>query len=149
LLRYLQNEITLAESAIEQDAIAARGNPQLTLGSRRERGDRFSPYTDSVNLSLTIPIGGKSYVSSRSSSARRQKVDMEVQYRNTQRSLQMALHDVEHEIELVAAATLLATEQARLGEQRRLMAQSAFAEGELTLLQTLPAVQEALAATRD
>lgn len=149
VLRYLQSDITVADGAIKQGEIAARGNPQLSFGTRRERGDRFLPYTDSVNLSLTVPFGGKSWVASHSSTARRAKVDAEVQYLNTQRTLQLALHDAEHELFLTGQALPLAQQQAALGEQRRTMAQVAFEQGEISLAQMLPAVQEARLATRN
>lgn len=149
LLRYLQSEVDVLDGAVRQSEIAAKGSPQLLLGTRRERGDRFTPYTDSVNLALTIPFGGKAYVSSRTSAARRDKVDAEVQYRATLRQLELALHDAEHELFIVRQALPLAREQAALGSERQALAQTAFAEGELTLAQVLPAVQEARAAARE
>jgi outer membrane protein TolC len=149
LLRYLHSDITVADGAIRQSEIAAKGSPQLALGTRRERGDRSLPYTDSVNLSLTVPFGGKAYVASRSSAARRDKVDAEVRYLDTRRALQLALHDAEHELFLAVQALPLAQQQAELGARRRTMAQAAFEQGEVTLAQVLPAVQEAHAATRE
>lgn len=149
LLRYLRSDVDVMDGAVRQSEIAAKGNPQLTLGTRRERGDRFAPYTDSVNLSLTIPLGGKSFVSARTSATRRQKVDAEVLYLNTQRRLELALHDAEHELFLARQALPLAGQQAALGRERRTLAQAAFEQGELTLAQVLPAVQEARTAERD
>src|SRR5690606_21032630 len=58
LLRYLRSDVNLADASIRQSELSAKGNPQLSLGSRRERGDRLTPYTDSLAISLTIPIGG-------------------------------------------------------------------------------------------
>lgn len=149
LLQYLQSEVDVAAAAIKQSEIAAKGNPQLGIGSRRERGDGTIPYTDTINISLTIPIGGKSWVSAQTSSARRQKVDAEVRYLNTQRTLQQALHEVEHELFLADQALPLAEQQAALGSERQSMAQVAFAEGEVTLAQALPAIQEARSARRE
>lgn len=149
LLRYLQSDIDLADSAVVQNEIAAKGSPQLTLGSRRERGDRFTPYTDSVNVALTIPIGGGSFVSAGTSAARRAKVDAEVLYINTRRALEQQLHEVEHGLFVVNQALPLAEQQAALGAQRRTMAQTAFEQGELTLAQALPAIQEARLGARE
>jgi len=149
LLQYLQSDIAIATASIKQSEIAARGNPQLGLGSRRERGDGSLPYTDTVNISLTIPFGGKSYVSAQSSAARRGKVDAEVQYLSTWRALQQALHEVEHELFLASQALPLAEQQAALGSERQAMAQGAFAQGEVNLTQVLAAVQEARIAARD
>lgn len=149
LLRYLQSEVDVLDGAVRQSEIAAKGNPVLLLGTRRERGDRFTPYTDSVNLSLTIPFGAKGFVDSRTSGARRDKADAEVQYRATLRELELALHDAEHELFIVRQALPLAREQAALGTERQELAQGAFSQGELTLAQVLLAVQEARAAARE
>jgi len=149
LLQYLQSEVDVATAGIKQSEIAAKGNPQLGLGSRRERGDGTIPYTDTINISLTIPFGGKSWVSAQTSSARRQKVDAEVLYLNTERRLQQALHEVEHELFLADQALPLAEQQAALGRARQTMAQTAFAEGEVTLAQVMPAIQEARSAQRE
>lgn len=149
LLRFLQSDVDVLDGAVRQSEIAAKGNPVLLFGGRRERGDRFTPYTDTVNLALTIPFGGKSYVSSQTSAARRDKVDAEVRYRATQRDLELALHDAEHELFIVRQALPLAREQAALGAERQALARSAFEQAELTLAQVLLAVQEAHAAARE
>jgi cobalt-zinc-cadmium efflux system outer membrane protein len=149
LLRYLQSEVAILDGAVRQGEISAKGNPQLQIASRRERGDRFTPYTDSVNLALTIPIGGKSYVDAQTSGARRDKVDAEVRYRQAHRELGRALHDAEHELFIVRQALPLAREQAALGEERETLARDAFTQAELTLPQVLLAVQEAHAARRE
>lgn len=149
LLRYLESEVAVLDGAVRQSEISAKGNPQLQIASRRERGDRFTPYTDSVNLALTIPFGGKAYVDSQTSAARRGKVDAEVRYRQAQRELERALHDAEHELFIVRQALPLAREQAALGTERETLARSAFEQAELALPQVLLAVQEAHAARRE
>ncbi len=149
LLRYLQTEVDLAEANIQQSTTTAKGNPLLTVGSRRERSDRFQPYTDSVGVSLTVPFGGKALVASRSSSARRDKVDAEVEYLNTQRNLDMALHEVEHELFITSEMLPLVTEQAALAESSWQMAETAFAQGEITLVQVMLALQQARTAARE
>ena len=148
LLRYLHSEIELASATIEQSRIAAKGSPQFSIGSRRERGDRFTPYTDSLNFSLQVPIGGKSHVNANTSAARRAKVDAEVNYFATRRELERALHDAEHALHTVEQSLPLAEQQTDLASQRRDMAETAFAEGEIGLVQLLPAIQEARLASR-
>lgn len=148
LLRYLHSEIELASATIEQSRIAAKGSPQLGIGSRRERGDHFAPYTDSLNFSLQVPIGGTSHVNAKTTAARRAKVDAEVNYFTARRELERALHDAEHELHTVEQSLPLAEQQANLASQRRDMAETAFAEGEIGLVQLLPAIQEARVASR-
>lgn len=146
LLRYLHGEVLLAQAGVEQSAQSARGSPQLGLGARRERGDRFTPFTDSINLSLQIPIGGRSWVDSRTSAARRTQVEAEVRWLQAQRELDRALHEAEHELDVAERSLPLAQEQARLASERLAMAEVAFAEGEIDMSRLLPAVQEARSA---
>lgn len=148
-LQLLQAELGVAAGNVRQNEIANKGSPQLTLGTRRERGDRFTPYTDAVAISLSVPFGGKSYVSAQTSAARVQQADVEVQLHTARRELQRLLHEAEHALYVTRQELPLAQQQAALGEQRSTMARSAFAAGELTLQQVLVAVQEAARTQRE
>jgi outer membrane protein TolC len=88
-------------------------------------------------------------VSSTTSAARRSKVDAEVELLAARRALGLALHDAEHELDTVRAALPLAREQAALAEQRSRMAQTAFEVGELTMVQVVPALQDARSSQRE
>ena len=149
LLRYLQAQAALAAGTVRQNEIANKGSPQLSIGTRRERSDRFTPYTDALAVSLNIPIGGGSYVSSRTSEARLAQADAEVQLLATRRDLQRMLHEAEHELFVTRQALPLAEQQAGLGEQRSTMARSAFEAGETDLVRVLQAVQEAARSSRE
>jgi outer membrane protein TolC len=149
LIGYLQSEVTVAASNVRQNEIANKGSPQLTIGSRRERGDRFAPWIDTLAVTVSIPVGGKSYVSSRTSDARRDQADAEMQVLGTRRELQRSLHEAEHELYVTRQALPLAEQQATLGQQRSEMARSAFEAGETNLTQVLLAVQEAARAQRE
>jgi outer membrane protein TolC len=143
LLQLLQSEVEVADSTVQQTEISAKGNPQLTVGTRREKGNSLSPTVDTLTLSLQVPFGGKDIVAARTSSARLAKVDAEVAWRRAQRELQLALHEAEHELDVTRAELPLATQQATLDSERSRLARRAFDAGELTLAQVLTAVLEA------
>lgn len=147
-LQYLQTEITLADANIAQRQADARGSPTISLGSRRTRSDSFQPYSDSIALSLSIPFGAKNIVESRTSLARRDKVNVEVLYQNTLRTLNQSLHEVEHELFLTNEAIGLSSQQLELSEQRWQMAQTAFSQGEISLTQVIQALQETQSARK-
>jgi outer membrane protein, heavy metal efflux system len=149
LLRYLQSEVAVAASDVLQSEISNKGSPQLSIGSRRERGDRFDPYIDTVAISVNIPVGGANFVSSRTSTARREQVDAEVQLLGARRELQRLVHEAEHELYVTRQALPLAQQQAALGAERSAMARVAFDAGETNLAQVLLAVQDATQAQRD
>jgi cobalt-zinc-cadmium efflux system outer membrane protein len=142
-LHYLHTAIDLADSNIKQNERVAMGNPQLTVGSRRERADQFQNYISSIGISLSIPFGGKSFVSAQTSSARRAKVDAEVLYQNSYLALNQALHEVEHELFLLQQAEPLRQAQFDLSQQRHQMARTAYEVAETTLAQVVIAQQEA------
>jgi outer membrane protein, heavy metal efflux system len=149
LLQFLQSSIDVANANVRQTEIAAKGSPQLTVGTRRQRADRFQPTIDSLSLSLTVPFGGKAAVASRTTTARMQAVDAEVVYHNTLRELQLALHEAEHELDVTRESLPLAQQQAALSAERQQLTQRAFDAGELTLVPVLSAVEDARQSARD
>jgi len=142
-LQYLRSSVNLADANVKQSENTARGNPTITIGSRRERGDRFQNSISSVGIQLSIPFGGASFVSAQSSSARRAKVDAEVSFQNSFIQLNAALHEVEHSLFIVAEEEPLRRSQMDLSSQRYNMALTAFELGETTLAEVVIAQQQA------
>ncbi len=142
-LQYLRSNVDLAGALVKQSEHSARGNPTLTLGTRQERPDRFQDSISSVALQLSIPFGGKNFVSSRSSSARRDKVDAEVAWQNAWIELNRQLHEVEHDLFILDQEEPLRRTQAELSRERFDMALTAFSLGEVTLAQVVIAQQDA------
>lgn len=144
----LQSEINLAEANVLMSEASARGAPILSLGASRQRADVFQSSNDSIALSLSIPFGAPNIVASQTSAARRRKVDAEVLYQNTFRQLDLALHEVEHNLFLTTEAIALAEEKSELSEQRWEMSRTAFSQGEITMTQVIQALQEFMEAQK-
>ncbi len=142
-LQYLRSSINLADANVQQSENSAKGNPTITIGTRRERGDRFQNSISSVGIQLSIPFGGGSFVSAQSSSARRAKVDAEVSFQNSFIQLNTALHEVEHDLFIVGEEEPLRRSQMDLSRQRYDMAMTAFGVGETTLAEVVIAQQQA------
>ncbi|MDT8397112.1 MAG: TolC family protein [Pseudomonadales bacterium] len=142
-LRFLQSGIDVAEAGIKQVEMLARGSPTLTLGSRRQRDRRQEAYIDSLAISINIPIGGNAFVSSKTSNARRQKVEAEVLFQNTYRELNRQLHEIEHELYLTEQAMPLTLQHQDLSARQWEMAKIAFELGEVALNQVMLALQQA------
>lgn len=149
VLRFLRSGVDLAESNISKVRREASGNPTMTVGVRRERGNVFQPYTDSLGLSFSVPFGGRARVSADVSSARREKVDAEIQLVNTRIKLSMQLHEVEHELFIVSESLVLSENQTALNQQRYEMALVAFEAGEINLSQVVIALQQARASEKE
>jgi len=148
-LRLLQASLDVANDAVRQARLEARGNPSALLGSRRQRGGSTEPYNDSVVLSLSVPFGGSAHVASQVGAVMRQKTEAEVQLQTARRDLTREMREVERELAMVRAALVLGEEQVALDRRQREMSQSAFELGEVTLFQVLTALRQARASARE
>jgi outer membrane protein TolC len=148
-LVYLQSDINLADVNILISEANARGAPTVSLGAARQRGSFAQAGNNNLTLSLSIPFGAKNIVASKTSTARREKVDAEVLYQNTHRNLDLALLEVEHELFLTNEAIVMAEERSQLSEQRWQMSRTAFSQGEITLAQVIPSLQAYLSAQKE
>jgi cobalt-zinc-cadmium efflux system outer membrane protein len=149
LLLLMSSQVGIADASIKQSEINAKGNPQLTIGTRRERPDQFQPWIDSVGISLNIPIGGKSVVAARTSAARMQKTDAEVELLNTRRLLEKDIHEAEHGLFVTTEALPLTRQRQALASENSLLARNAFEAGELTLAQVILVLQQEIEADRE
>jgi cobalt-zinc-cadmium efflux system outer membrane protein len=149
LLQYLQTSIDLQDANVRKAETTAKGNPTLTLGSRRQKANSFSDYENALAISISIPFGGKSFVGVAGSTARRAKVDAEVQYFTTMRDLNAQLHEVEHQLFTLDQALPLSEEQAALSRAQWDMARSAFELGEIDISRVVIAMQLARASAKE
>lgn len=149
LLRFLQSEVELASTEIDKAQAEARGNPTLSIGSRRQRAGYFAEYEDALALSLSIPIGGRAHIEAATSGARRGKADADVRYLTTIRALNLQLHEIEHELYTLGESLPLSEEQAQLTRQQWEMARAAFEAGETDMSQVVIALQQARLSARE
>lgn len=149
LLQYLQSSIDLQDANIRKAETTAKGSPTLTLGSRRQKANAYADYENALAVSVSIPFGGKSFVGAASSTARRAKVDAEVQYFTALRELNSQLHEVEHQLFTLDQALPLSEEQAVLSRAQWDMARSAFELGETDLSRVVIAMQLARASAKE
>ena len=149
LLSLLRSDVDLASAEIARAEADARGSPTLSVGTRRQRAGYFTDYEDALALSLSIPLGGRAHVDAAASKERRAKVDAEVMYLNTLRTLNLQLHEVEHELFTLGESLPMSEEQAQLARQQWEMSRAAFAAGETDMSQVVIALQQARLSARD
>lgn len=140
---FLKTGIDLASARVERVRHEANGNPSVSFGVRRERGNNLLPYVDSLGVSVSVPFGGRAVVSAAVSDARTDKTEAEVVLLHTQRELNAQLHEVEHQLFLVGESLELGERQLEIDEQRHQMAILAFENGEADLSQVIIAMQQA------
>ena len=115
-----------------------RGEP-VTVGvtgyhSRAEAGDDFN---DSLELTVGIPFGPKSYRDVRLAELQQKVADAEARLITRRRLLQADLHEAEHTLHRIEEALSIAEKSRRLSEEQLRMAQTAFKVGESNLFALL------------
>lgn len=148
-LQFLRNNIELQEAILSKTETTAKGNPVLSLGSRRQKNSSHSSYENALAVSISIPFGGKAFIDVASSTARRAKTDAEVQYYTALRELNAQLHETEHQLFTLDQALPLSQKQAQLSREQWDMARNAFELGETDLSKVVIAMQQARTASRD
>lgn len=149
LLRYLQANIDVAGSSVQNIRRQAAGSPTVGVGFRRERGMSGEDYIDTVGLSFTIPLGKSPMVSTQVSNARRQQADLMVARQEAYIQLNRALHEAEHEIYVTRQQLEVNASQLELSRARVDMARSAYELGETDFLQVSLALQQLNTARKD
>lgn len=139
----LQSELDISIASIDSAARQAKGSPNLRLGVRRERGDFSQPYIDSLGISFSLPLNSKRMVNASTADARAARNDAELAVINQHRLLTSQLHEVEHRLSTIDTEIALANRERTLGQRRREMAETAFANGEIDSTQVILAIQQA------
>ena len=141
-LSYLKTNVDVAKSTVNQVRSRSTGSPVVGLGYRRERGNRFDQYIDTVGISVNIPIGKSATVAAAVSDARREEADMEVALQQARINLNQRLHEAEHQA-YVASQKLEETEaKVTLNQQRWEKSKLAYELGETSFYQVLMALED-------
>lgn len=149
LLVLADAEIARAERQAELASRESRGNAAVTVGPRRE----FAPFgtvpTDSVTLSVRVPVGGGRHADAARAASLRAAGDAAAERGRLLRRLEIDLHEAEHTLTVLTEAAALAAERRELAAQQARMAQVAFAQGEIELRDLLRIQETEQAALRD
>ncbi len=121
---------------------ATRGTPSLNIGPHRQRDPLSTFYSNSMQMTFNMPLGGRRYGSAARAQAAREVAQAEAQRSTLLRQLDLQLHEAEHELFVVEESLDVAVERAELAGRQLTMAQTAFAQGEVDL-RTLLRTQEA------
>ncbi len=141
-LSYLQTNVDVAKSTVNQVRSRSTGAPVVGLGYRRERGSRFDQYIDTVGISVNIPIGKSATVKAAVSDARREEADMQVALQQARINLNQRHHEAEHQ-SYVASQKLAETEaKVTLNQQRWEKSKLAYELGETNFYQVLTALED-------
>jgi outer membrane protein TolC len=126
----------------------AAGTPVVMLGAKRQRSDELTPYDNSVQVGVSVPIELTSQSRPAVAGAARLVGDAEASRETLLRELEGALDQARHELAATEERLVLAGEQARLARETLRLTRIAFQSGESDLVSLLRAQGQALAAER-
>lgn len=127
---------------------ASGGNPTLSLGVKRQRGDGRTPFDNSVEVAVSVPIGLSSQRRPAVAEAGRALGQTEADHQLLVRELEGTLDAAGHELAATEERLVLARSQAALAEDALRLARVAFAAGEFDLVALLRAQAQGFAAQR-
>lgn len=128
---------------------AARGNPALQVGQRRERPAFGTGFEDSIGFSIRVPFGGGAHTRAESATASREVSAARAALLRERRALDLEMHEAAHNLAVVNESLEAATERADLAGRHYKLGESAYEQGELDLIDLLKLQTIALEARRN
>jgi cobalt-zinc-cadmium efflux system outer membrane protein len=139
-----------AQAEVEFTRLSKQGNqPTILVGTQHERFNRGGSFNNETNLVLQIPFGGESwnapYVAQANVTLNHKIADRAALIR----SLEKALHEAEHNLEVDRATLTIANQRKDIAETHLNMSRLAFEAGEIQLIDYLKIQATSQAALRD
>jgi outer membrane protein TolC len=133
LLVLANASIARARANREVTDLAARGNPLVTVGPRRQRDALSTVLNDSFTIGVKMPVGGRAHAVTQSAEQGRVVAEAESARASLLRRLDLDLHEAEHGLLVLEGSLALAEQRRELAARQWRMAQSAFTQGEIEL----------------
>lgn len=149
MLAMAMREVERANAELEYTEKSSRGTPTLTVGPRRQRDALTNFYNNSVSVGVSVPFGGRNHGAVERARASGAVAAARSNLARVERSLDLELHEAEHELFVIDESLELVTEQAELAERRLLLSRTAFEQGEIDLQELLRVQDAAIGATGD
>jgi len=136
--------LTLADAAIARSRAtldltdrAARGNPVVTVGPRRQRDAMTTMFNDSFAIGVKVPVGSRAHAVTQVAQQSRLVAEAESARGTLLRRLDLDLHEAEHTLLVLDGSLRLAEQRRDLADRQWRMARSAFEQGEIELREVL------------
>ncbi len=137
LLKLADAAIARARATLDLTDRAARGNPLVTVGPRRQRDAMTTMFNDSFAIGVKVPVGGKAHAVTQVAQQSRLVAEAESARGALLRRLDLDLHEAEHTLLVLEGSLTLAEQRRDLADRQWRMARSAFEQGEIELREML------------
>lgn len=131
LLAHLADQINLAGATLTAARAEGAGAPELGLAIKRDRSDRYTPWDNSLQLSLSLPIGGETYRAPQLAELNQQKSAAQISLIQTTQALWGDILELRARVAAWPPRVALLNQRAALAETLLKKQQRAFALGEI------------------
>jgi len=132
-----QSKLDLAQTERELAQVESRENVQLSLNMRSIRGGFDVLFNESVGVKLRIPLGSEVRAAPIKAAAEQNVGNALSEQATLQYTLETAMHEAEHNLEVSRAELGLATKQHEIAAESARLADKAFKLGETDLVSLL------------
>lgn len=147
-LAELAQRLAIARAQAELAARQGAGNPELTLGTTRERGSADEPARSTLNVGLRIPFGASARQEARQATALAEAIELEAQWRLEESRLAAEQQAARARVDAARIRLAAAEERDALASQTLGLIEKSFRLGESDLPTRLRTTQEAGDAAR-
>ena len=147
-LAELAQRLAIARAQAELAARQGAGNPELTLGTTRERGSADEPARSTLNVGLRIPFGASARQEARQATALAEALELEAQWRLEEGRLAAEQQAARARVDAARIRLAAAEERDALASQTLGLIEKSFRLGESDLPTRLRTTQEAGDAAR-
>lgn len=148
-LQLADAEVRRARADIELTRRSSKGNPTLTIGPLDQRDSSASDSARSINVSLSMPFGGRSHSAVATAESSLSATRAEADRLQLLRDLDLDLHEARHSLLVIEESLELAIQRKELAARSFEMSQKAFTEGETSVLELLLSEEVALTTERE
>jgi len=146
ILRRMASEIGLDTAKIDAERAAGAGAPELGFGIKRDRGDRGTPWDNSLLVTLSLPIGGQAYRNPALAEMAQQRAQAQVALMRTAHQIQGEVTVYQQRVAEWPARIAQLNRRATLTEKTLKLKEKALRLGELDWSRLMYFEQEAASA---
>lgn len=139
-LAALHSQLERKNAEIEALQQIGSGQADLTVGVNSDRPSQNDPRsnnTESFNIGVTVPFGGRAHIQPQIAAVQVEKARLQSDYQQLHRDLELAHHEAEHNLEVNKEELKIAEQMKKVAEEHMQMMELSFSVGEINLMDLL------------
>ena len=134
-LELQRRRVAAAQARLRLVTEARRDNPELSVGTRRERASLDERYANTVAVALKLPFGTEARNAPRLAAAQAELTEAEAEYRRQRFDIAQAIGKAESDLDIAQHQAQLAATRHALAQENLQLVKKAFSLGEKSLFE--------------